>query len=77
MEKDGMDWEEYFNNNLIFKGEYLIGERNEKGKGYYSDEYLKFEGIYKNGEIWNRKGYIKKGKIEFEIIDGKGNVKIL
>ena len=33
-----------FNNNLLFEGEYLNGERNGKGKGSYYNGKLLFEG---------------------------------
>ena len=62
-------------NKLIFEGEYLKGKRHGKGKEYYEDGKLKFEGEYIDGQIWIGKGYNKKGKIEFEIINGKGNIK--
>ena len=61
---------------LEFEGEYLNGERNGKGKEYYNDGKLKFEGEYLNGKIWNGKEFNKNGNIEFEIINGNGNVKI-
>jgi len=36
---------------ILFKGNYLNGERNGKGKEYYNNSSnLKFEGEYKNGE---------------------------
>ena len=54
---------EYKNNILIFKGEYLNGERSGKGKEYgiygcmYQDIYkLIFKGEYLNGKRWNGKG---------------------
>ena len=61
----------------MYEGEYLNGKRNGKGKEYYYElkylnkkEYLKFEGEYLNGLIWNGKGYDYKGSMAFEIIDG-------
>ena len=42
--------------NLIFEGEYLNGEKNGKGKEYYYNGKLKFEGEYLNGKR------IRKGK---------------
>ena len=36
---------------------------------------LKFEGEYLYGKIWNGKGYNINGNYEFEIKNGKGNVK--
>ena len=38
------------NDQLIFEGEYLNGERNGIGKEYYYDGELKFEGEYLNGK---------------------------
>ena len=32
--------------NLIFEGEYLNGLRNGKGKEYFKDNILRFEGDY-------------------------------
>ena len=60
---------------LIFKGEYEKGRKNGKGKEYYDTGILKFEGEYINGKRWNGKGYNKNGLIQFEIIDGKGEIK--
>ena len=37
---------------LIYKGEYLNGERNGKGKEYLNDGRTLFEGEYLNGERW-------------------------
>ena len=43
--------EEYNNEDeLIYKGEYLNGERNGKGKEYYYNGKLEFEGKYLNGK---------------------------
>ena len=36
---------------------------------------LEFEGEFSNGKRWNGKGYNKEGNKEFEIKDGKGNIK--
>ena len=60
---------------LLFKGEYLNGKRNGKGKEYDYNDKLVFEGEYLNGKIWNGKGYNTNDKIEFEINDGKGYIK--
>ena len=56
------------NNKLIYKGEYLNGKRNGKGKEYDKDGNLIFEGEYLNGKR-NGKGkeYNKyTGKLIFE-----------
>ena len=60
---------EYYDNdndNLIFEGKYINGEKNGKGKEYNSNGKLKFRGEYLNGER-NGKGkeYNFKGKLIF------------
>jgi len=40
---------EYYDDKLIFEGEYKNGERNGKGKEYYDNKLL-FEGEYLKGE---------------------------
>ena len=63
---------------LMFEGEYLNGERNGKGKEYYSKGTLLFEGEYLNGK---RNGfgreYDYKGELKFksEYLNGKKNGK--
>jgi len=52
-----------YDDRLKFKGEYLNGERNGKGKEYWNDGILRFEGEYLNGK---RNG---KGK-EYNFING-------
>ena len=59
---------------FIFKGEYLNGEKNEKGKEYNSYGDLLFEGEYYKGKKWTGKGYWKYENYEFEIKEGKGIV---
>ena len=44
---------------MLFEGEYIQGKRNGKGKEYYDNGKLKFEGEYLNGKNWNGKGYNK------------------
>ena len=63
------------NGKLIYEGEYFNRGRNGKGKEYYKNGKLLFEGEYLNGKKWNGKGYNIYGKMEFEIKDGKGNIK--
>jgi len=53
----------------------LNGQKNGKGKEYYRDGSLMFEGEYKNGLKWNGKGYDGKNNIEYELNSGKGYVK--
>jgi len=61
--------------NLVFEGEYLNGERNGKGNEYFINSILKCKGEYLNGKRWNGKGYNANRNIDFEIKDGKGNIK--
>ena len=57
----------YYTNKLEFEGEYLIGERNGKGKEYYSNGKLKFEGEYLNGKKFGKgKEYYSNGKLKYE-----------
>ena len=60
---------------MIFEGEYLNHKRNGKGKEYYCDGVLKFEGEYLDGQRWNGKGYNKNGSMDFQIKDGSGKGK--
>ena len=57
-------------NNIIKKG-----KRNGKGKEYYTNSKLKYEGEYLNEKKWNVKGYNINGNIECEINNGKGIIK--
>ena len=74
-ERNGKGKEYDYNNKIIFEGKYLDGRRNGKGKEYYSNGQLLFEGEYLNGKKWKGNGYNIKGDLEFEIKDGKGNIK--
>ena len=63
---------------LLFKGEYLNGERNGLGKEYYECDKqpkLIFEGEYLNGKKWNGKGYNKKNEVVNILVEGKGYIK--
>ena len=61
---------------LIFEGEYLKGKKwNGKGKEYDFDRKLKFEGEYLNGRKFNKIGYNINGNMDFQIKDGKINIK--
>ena len=53
----------------------MNGERNGKGKEYYNNGSVLFEGEYLKGCLWNGKGYNINGQIEFEIKEGKGYIK--
>ena len=78
----------YDDNQLLFEGEYLNGERNGRGKeyfhyGFFDREYggfiykgcVTYEGEYLNDKKWNGKAYDNKGKEIYEIKNGKGNIK--
>ena len=73
--RNGKGKEYYDNGKIKFEGEYLSGKRNGKGKDYYKKGVLQFEGEYLNEKKWNGKGFDNKGNIEFEIKNGKGNIK--
>ena len=60
---------------LKFEGYYLNGERNGNGKEYNNEEYLIFNGEYKNGKKWNGNGYDNSYNIVYEINNGKGYIK--
>ena len=71
----GVEYKIKKDNLLVFKGEYLNGKRNGKGREYYDNNNLKYQGEYKEGKIWNGKGYDIKGKLEFEVKNGNGKGK--
>ena len=78
-EKDGIVKEyDGYNDSLIFKGEYLNGKRNGKGKEYNDYGNLKFDGEYLNGKR-NGKGkeYKWEGTLIFEgeYVNGERNGK--
>ena len=56
----------YFNNKLIFEGEYLNGKRNGNGVEYYPNGKLKFKGEYLNGKRNGEGKEYKYGQIIFE-----------
>ena len=78
----------FYDSNLKFEGEYKNGEKNGKGKEkkkkknglgkeyFYVDNKILYSGEYKDGKIWNGKGYDINGNIVYEIKDGKGYVKL-
>ena len=68
--------EEYnlYTNLLVFKGEYLNGKRNGKGKDYYDNGKVEFEGNYLNGNRHGKgKEYDYEGNLrhEGEYLNGK------
>ena len=60
---------------LIHEGEFLNGLKNGKGKEYYKNYKLKFEGDYLNGRRWNVKEYDINGNLICELKNGKGYIK--
>ncbi len=51
-------------------------KKNGKGKEYYDNGELKFEGEYLNGKRWNGIGVNKNKEIEYEIKEDKEKGKI-
>ena len=60
---------------MKFKGKYLNGKRNGKGREYNEDGQIIFKGEYLNDLQWNGKGYDSFNNITYELKDGKGFVK--
>ena len=65
---------EYEYNKLVFIGNYSDGKKKGKGKKIQNSKII-FEGEYLNDKIWNGKGYNITGNLEFEIKNGKGDIK--
>ena len=59
----------------MFEGKYFFGKKNGKGKEYYKNGNIKFEGNFLNNRKIDGKIYNSEGNEVFEIIKGKGNVK--
>ena len=80
--KEGKKWNGNANEynekgNLLFYGTYQNGKKfNGKSCKYFDDEEkLRYELEYKNGLLWNAKGYDKNNSLDFEIIEGNGTMK--
>ena len=83
--KEGKKWNGNANEynkkgNLLFYGVYQNGKRfNGKACKYFDDEEkLRYEIEYKDGLLWNVKGYNKNevfNSLDFEIKNGDGNMK--
>ena len=56
-----------FNDNLVYEGEYLNGERNGKGKEYNWSGKIIFEGEYLNNIKWLGIGYDNDGNISYKL----------
>ena len=66
--------ENLIEDDLVFEGKYLNGEKNGEGKEYTKKGDLVFKGEYLNGKKWN--GIMCfKNKENFEIKNGKGFMK--
>ena len=64
--------EYYENGSLKYDGAFENGKKHGEGKEYYENKALKFAGIYLNGNMWKGKGFDKKTKKEYKVVDGKG-----
>ena len=63
------------NGDFKFKGEYLNGKKNGKGKEYYYKKgKIRFDGEYLNDLKWNGKGYDWANNKIYELINGCGKV---
>ena len=70
--KEGKGYLREFSKQSInrYEGDYSNGERNGKGKEYFSNELI-FEGEYLNGNRWNGKRYDKSNNLIYELKNGK------
>ena len=59
----------------MFEGEYQNGLKKGKGKEYYNNGNLVFEGEYLKGKRWNGKGYNINDIEDLQINDGIGKGK--
>ena len=57
---------------LIFESEYLNGDINGKGKEYFNNGNLRYEGLYFNGKKWKGKTYNIFNNIIKELKNGNG-----
>ena len=62
---------------ILFEGEYINGKLNGKGRINYFENELIFEGEFMKGIILNAKLYYVNKNLEYEIKNGKGNIKYL
>ena len=70
-------YEEKYNRKIVIKyeGKFLNSKKNGKGIEYYNNGNIKFEGIYLFGLKYKGKGHDRKGRIIYELDDGKGYIK--
>ena len=66
--------ENLIEDDLVFEGNYLNGEKNGEGKEYTKQGDLIFKGKYLNGKKWNGIMCFKNNE-NFEIKNGKGLIK--
>ena len=60
---------------MKFEGEYLNGKRNGKGKEYYDNGKLLFEGNFLNGNRFTGKVYDIKGNMSYDLENMNGLIK--
>ena len=69
------EYNKYDGNLLVYEGKISKGKKNGKGKEYYGNKKIKFEGEYLNGKKWKGKFYnycsYYKYKVS-ELKEGKG-----
>ena len=53
-----------------------MGKKNGKGKKYYKDGQLMYEGEYFYDKEWNGIGYDINGNKAYKLINGKGKIKV-
>ena len=61
-----------YNDELIYKGEILKGKKNGKGKEFYKNGLIKYEGEYLNGKKWNVNIYDIEGNLKYTLKNGAG-----
>jgi antitoxin component YwqK of YwqJK toxin-antitoxin module len=57
---------------MKFEGGWKDGKKEGKGKEYFANGKLKFEGEYLNGKSYNGNGYDINGNIIYELNKGLG-----
>ena len=55
--------------------EFEIKNGNGKGKEYYNNGKLMFDGEYLNEKKWNGRGFDNKNNLIYELKNGKGFIK--
>ena len=72
--KNGYGQEYRLNTNIkLFEGEYINEEKNGRGREYYENGLIKFDGVYFQGKKVGGVGYDKNGRVVLIIeINGRG-----